>query len=176
MAGSSSSASRRPAAPAFRLPTWQELLGRPESLRRAMNLWPPYRFAGVRVVEIAPDYSRAVVSLKLTPFNRNYVGTQFGGSLFSMADPFWMLLVMNQLGRDYVVWDQRAEIEFVRPGKGEVRTEFVVDPAVVERLREAAAGGAKVLEWFENDIVDVSGQIVARVRRQLYVRRKRNSG
>ncbi|MGB2701952.1 MAG: DUF4442 domain-containing protein, partial [Candidatus Phosphoribacter baldrii] len=103
-------------------------------------------------------------------------GTQFGGSLFSMADPFWMLLVMNQLGRDYVVWDQRAEIEFVRPGKGEVRTEFVVDPAVVERLREAAAGGAKVLEWFENDIVDLSGQIVARVRRQLYVRRKRDSG
>ena len=165
-----------PSLPVLRLPTWQELLGRPESLRRMMNVWPPYRFAGIRVLHIEPDYSRAVVSLKLTPWNRHYVLTQFGGSLSSMADPFWMLLVKNQLARDYLVLDQRAEIEFVRPGKGEVRTEFVVDPAVVERLREAAAGGAKVLEWFENDIVDLSGQIVARVRRQLYVRRKRDSG
>ncbi len=163
----------RPPVPTFRIPTWQELLGRPESLRRALNMWPPYRFAGVRVLQIAPDYSRAVVSLRLTPLNRNYVGTQFGGSLFAMADPFWMLLVMNQLGPDYVVWDQRAEIEFVRPGRGEVRTEFVLDPAVVQRLREAAADGDKVLEWFENDIVDLAGEVVARVRRQLYVRRKR---
>jgi acyl-coenzyme A thioesterase PaaI-like protein len=161
--------------PTFRLPTWQEVLARPQSLRRMMNLWPPYRFAGIRVLEIAPDYSRAVVSLRLTAMNRNYVGTQFGGSLFSMADPFWMLLVMNQLGRDYVVWDQRAEIEFVRPGRGEVRTEFVVDPVVLDRLRDAAAGGDKVLEWFENDIVDMSGVVVARVRRQLYVRRKRET-
>ena len=163
----------RPPVPTFRIPTWQELLGRPESLRRALNMWPPYRFAGVRVLQIAPDYSRAVVSLRLTPLNRNYVGTQFGGSLFAMADPLWMLLVMNQLGPDYVVWDQRAEIEFVRPGRGEVRTEFVLDPAVVQRLREAAADGDKVLEWFENDIVDLAGEVVARVRRQLYVRRKR---
>ncbi|HNV15463.1 MAG: DUF4442 domain-containing protein [Actinomycetales bacterium] len=164
-----------PSLPVLRLPTWQELLGRPESLRRMMNVWPPYRFAGIRVLHIEPDYSRALVSLKLTPWNRNYVGTQFGGSLSSMADPFWMLLVMNQLGRDYIVWDQRAEIEFVRPGTGEVRTEFVVDPAVVERIRQAAAGGQKVLEWFENDIVDMSGVLVARVRRQLYVRRKRDT-
>ncbi len=157
----------------FRLPTWQELLGRPEALRRAMNLWPPYRFSGIQVQEIAADYSRAVVRLKLTPLNRNYVGTQFGGSLFSMADPFWMLLVMNQLGPEYLVWDQRAEIDYVRPGRGVVHTEFVVDPAVVERIRRSAEGGAKVLEWFDNDILDASGFVVARVRRQLYIRRKR---
>ncbi|MFZ1286216.1 MAG: DUF4442 domain-containing protein [Candidatus Phosphoribacter sp.] len=158
--------------PAFRLPTWQDLLARPEGLRRALNVWPPYRFAGVRVLEMAPDYSRAVVSLKLTPLNRNYVGTQFGGSLFAMADPFWMLLVMNQLGRDYVVWDQRGEIDFVRPGTTEVRTEFVVEPSVIEEIRAAAAGGAKVLRWFDNDILDTNGEVVARVRRQLYVRRR----
>ena len=161
--------------PTLRLPSVQAVLARPQSRRRMMNLWTPYRFDGIRLLAIARDYSRAVVSLRLTPMNRNYVGTQFGGSLFSMADPFWMLLVMNQLGRDYVVWDQRAEIEFVRPGRGEVRTEFVVDPVVLDRLRDAAAGGDKVLEWFENDIVDMSGVVVARVRRQLYVRRKRET-
>ncbi len=157
----------------LRIPTWSEVLTTPDRLRRALNVWPPYLAAGIRVRELAPDYTRAVVTMSLHPLNRNYFGTHFGGSLFSMADPFWVFLVGARLGRDYVVWDQRAEIDFVRPGRTEVRTEFVLDPAVVEQIRAAAEGGEKVLWWFDNEIVDTSGEVVARVRRQLYVRRKR---
>ena len=104
---------------------------------------------------------------------RNYVGTQFGGSMFSMTDPFWMILVMHRLGPEYVVWDKRAEIEFLRPGKTHVQTEFVVDPAVVHELRDAADQGEKVLRWFENDIVDTSGQVVARRAAPALRRRRR---
>ena len=147
----------------------------PRRLRRVLRWWPPFVFSGIRVLEIADDWSSARIELRRRWYTANYVGTHFGGSLFAMTDPFWMILVKERLGRDYIVWDQRAEIEFVRPGTGEVRTEFVVDPAVVERIRQAAAGGQKVLEWFENDIVDRSGVLVARVRRQLYVRRKRDT-
>ena len=161
-------------APAFRVPEWSEILDSPGRLRRVLNLWPVFVFAGIRVVHIAPDWSSAKVRLKLNLMTRNYVGTQFGGSLFSMTDPFWMILVMHRLGPDYVVWDQRAEIEFLRPGKTHVQTEFVVDPAVVQEVREAADQGEKVLRWFENDIIDTSGEVVARVRRQLYVRRRQS--
>ncbi|MGV1010074.1 MAG: DUF4442 domain-containing protein [Dermatophilaceae bacterium] len=158
--------------PTFRIPEWSELLDSPQRLRRVMNLWPPFVFAGIRVVDIAPDWSSAKVRLKLNLMTRNYVGTQFGGSMFSMTDPFWMILFIHRLGPDYVVWDQRAEIEFRRPGKTHLETEFVVDPVVVQQLRKAADQGEKVLRWFENDIVDKSGDVVARVRRQLYVRRR----
>ena len=159
-------------APAFRIPEWSEILDSPGRLRRFMNLWPPFRFAGIRIVDIAPDWSSAKVRLKLNLMTRNYVGTQFGGSMFSMTDPFWMILFIHQLGPDYVVWDQRAEIEYLRPGKTHLKTEFVVDPAVVRELSDAADRGEKVLRWFENDILDTSGEVVARVRRQLYVRRR----
>lgn len=108
----------------------------------------------------------------MRPWNRNYVGTHFGGSLFAMTDPFWMLMVLHHLGRDHLVWDKAGEIEFVRPGRGTVRTRFDLDPATLDLLRSQAAGGNKVLHWFHNDIVDASGQVVARVRKQLYVRRK----
>lgn len=158
---------------ARRLPTWAELLTDARTMRIGLNLWPPYRFAGVRVEHIAADFSEAAVTLRLGFTTRNYVGTQFGGSLFSMTDPFWMLLVMNQLGPDYVVWDRVGEIEFVRPGRSDVRAHFRVDPAFVQELREAAADGAKVLRWVHTDIHDRDGQLVARVRRQLYIRRKR---
>ncbi len=162
--------------PAFRVPTWRELVATPQGLLRALRVWPPYRFAGIRVEHIAPDWSEAVVSLGLHPTTRNYVGTQFGGSLFSMTDPFFMLLLLHQLGSDYVVWDQRGEIEFVRPGRTRVQARMTLDPAAVEEIRAAAASGDKVLRWFETEIVDTAGEVVARVRRQLYVRLKPTTG
>ena len=83
---------------------------KPRNLRRYVNLWPPMLFSGIRVEHLGDDWRSARVRLKLRWYNRNYVGTQFGGSLFSMVDPWWMILVMECLGRDYVVWDQAGEI------------------------------------------------------------------
>jgi hypothetical protein len=68
-----------------------------------MNLWPPFRGAGVRVRHIAPDWREAHVELKFGLLNRNYVGTHFGGSLYAMTDPFYMLMLIHLLGPDYVV-------------------------------------------------------------------------
>jgi acyl-coenzyme A thioesterase PaaI-like protein len=142
----------------------------PRRLRREMNLWPPFLFTGVRVLHIADDWSEARVALRLRRWNRNYVGTQFGGALFAMADPFWMLLMINRLGRDHVVWDRAAEIRFVAPGRGDVFAHFVLDDERVEKVRAAAAGG-RVLEWFETTITTADGEPVAVVRKQLHVRR-----
>ena len=108
----------------------------------------------------------------MRPWNRNYVGTHFGGSLFAMTDPFWMLLLMHRLGKDYYVWDQSGSIDFVKPGRGTVWASFTIDEATVEEIRAATAGGGKYLHWFENEVLDADGQRVARVRKQVYVRRK----
>ena len=145
---------------------------KPASLRRIFNLWPPFLFAGIRVQSIAPDWREAQVKLKLAWYNRNYVRTHFGGSLFAMTDPFWMILVMERLGRNYLVWDKAGEIEFVAPGREDVYAHFQLDDGVLDELRTAAAGGHKVLRWFDVDVKTASGQVVAKVRKQLYVRLK----
>ncbi|HEU0305671.1 MAG TPA: DUF4442 domain-containing protein [Lysobacter sp.] len=146
----------------------------PGALRWILNLWPPFLCSGIRVADLAPDWRSARVVLRSRPWNRNYVGVHFGGSLFSMTDPFWMLLTMHALGRDYIVWDQAGSIEFLKPGRGTVQARFHLDDAVLDQLRAATAGGDKVLHWFETDIVDETGDVVARVRKQVYVRRKRH--
>ena len=143
-------------------------------LRRVFNIWPPFLFAGIRVTDISDDYRHARVELRLHWYNRNYVKTHFGGSLFSMTDPFWMILMLQRLGPDYLVWDQAGEIQFLKPGRGTVVAEFRLDDAVVDEIRGAAAGGEKVLRWFEVDVRNAEGEVVARVRKQLYVRRKRD--
>jgi len=140
--------------------------------RHGINLWPPFLFTGIHVTQISADYRQIDVELRMRPWNRNYVGTHFGGSLFAMTDPFWMLGLMHTLGRDYYVWDRAGSIEFLKPGRGTVRTHFRIDDALLSDLRTRAASGEKVLHWFSNDVVDTTGEVIARVRKQVYVRLK----
>ena len=100
------------------------------------------------------------------------ITTHFGGSLFSMTDPFWMLLALHALGNEYIVWDKAGEILFRKPGRGTVRARFELDDAVLDEIRAATEGGEKYLRWFDTDVVDASGEVVARTRKQLYIRRK----
>lgn len=145
---------------------------RPSPFRRLLNLWPPFLFNSIRVLELSRDWTHARVVLRLRPWNRNYVRSQFGGNLFAMTDPFWMLLAMHRLGSDYYVWDKAGAIDFVTPGREDVYASFQLTDAMVEELRMAAAEGDKVLRWFETEVATASGEVVARVRKQLYVRLK----
>jgi hypothetical protein len=83
-----------------------------------------------------------------------------------------MLLAMHRLGSDYFVWDKAGAIDFVSPGREDVYASFHLTDTMVDELRAAAAGGDKVLRWFETEVATASGEIVARVRKQLYVRLK----
>ncbi len=142
-------------------------------MRRVLNVWPPFLFTGIHVAAIADDFRQARVELRMRPWNRNYVGTHFGGSLFAMTDPFWMLLVMNALGDDYIVWDQAGEIRFLTPGRGTVAADFSLEDGSLNEIRLATMSGEKHLRWFETVIVGTDGNPVAKVRKQLYIRRKR---
>jgi acyl-coenzyme A thioesterase PaaI-like protein len=144
----------------------------PQALKWIMNLWPPYLGAGIRVLRIAPDWRSADVCLKMHWYNRNYVNTHFGGSLFAMADPFYMLLLMHILGREYRVLDKAAAIEFAAPARGTVMARFCVDDALVNRIREKTAGGEKHFEDLEVSVKDGQGRIVARIVKTLYFRKK----
>ena len=149
---------------------------RATTLRRIMNLWPPFLFSGIRVLAMSDDFRHARVRLRRHWYNRNFVGTHFGGSLFAMTDPFWMVMTLQALGRDYIVWDKAAEIEFVEATREDVYAEFRLDDAMLDEMRDATASGEKYLGWRDTEIRTASGTLVARVRKQLYVRRKPKAG
>jgi len=87
-------------------------------LRWLINLWPPFLGAGIRVTRLQPDWKAIDVEMKLRFWNANYVGTHFGGSLYAMTDPFYMLMLIENLGSDYVV-GQIRERPFPTTGKGQ---------------------------------------------------------
>jgi acyl-coenzyme A thioesterase PaaI-like protein len=148
----------------------------PRLLRLGMNLWPPFRGAGIRVRHVAPDYRSATVEMKLRLTNRNAGGTHFGGSLYAMVDPFFTLMVRANLGAEYLVWDKAGSIEYVAPGRGRVWARCEVDVADLELIRRMTADGDKHLHVFRAEIRDDDNMLVARVEKVVYVRRRRTDG
>lgn len=143
--------------------------------RWVMSCFPPYWGTGISVSEVSPDFGRIVVVMKDKVWNRNALGTHFGGSLYAMCDPFYCLMLIARLGRGYVVWDQAASIEFIKPGQGRMKAEFVLTDAQIADIRAQAEGGKKVLPEFEVLITNEANDVVARVHKTLYVRERRKT-
>jgi len=145
-------------------------------LEKGMKWWPPFLGAGIRVRSLSEDFRDAIVELRLGRLNRNYVGTHFGGSLYSMTDPFFMIMLLRNLGADYLVWDKSGSIEYVAPGRGVVQARFHLAESRVDEIRAQAAGGEKVLPEFQVEVRHADdGTLVALVRKTLYVRLKPRS-
>ena len=144
----------------------------PRTLRFILNIYGPYLGAGVKVSHIDPSWRELHVSMKLKWYNRNAVGTHFGGSLYAMVDPHLMLLLMKLLGTDYVIWDKAAEIEFIKPGQGPVQAIIRITEADLAQIHRQTAGGNTFLPEFEIQVVDRTGDLVVRVRKVLYIRKK----
>ncbi len=144
----------------------------PNLLRRAMNLWPPFLFSGIAIRELAPDYSYAKIELKHWKLNLNANRTQYGGSIFSMTDPVYSMLLMANLGNRYHVWDKSADVDFIHPGRGRLIAEAFVEPETLERIRLNTETGDKYFPSFTFHIKDAGGQLVAKINRTLYVRLK----
>ena len=153
-----------------------DVMDHPRVFRAIINSWPPFLGAAIKVAEIADDWRTIRVEMRLRWYNRNYVKSHFGGSLFAMTDPFYMLLLLRNLGRDFVVWDLEAQIHYLRPGRGRVSALFGIDEQRLAEIRGKAASGEKVTEIFYAEVIDEEGERVASVKKTLYIRKKRSDG
>ena len=137
-----------------------------------LNLWPPFLGAGIRVRRLSSDFKEIDVAMNLHFWNRNYVGTQFGGSMYSMIDPFLVIMLIENLGRDYIVWDKAATIRFKKPGTGRVHAEFRLTQDFIDQLRNEANEKPKVEPVLQVLIKNDQGDVIAEVDKTLYICRK----
>ena len=135
---------------------------------RHIGWWPPLLGAGVKLTRLDKDLREADVEMRLTRWNKNYVGVHFGGSLFSMTDPFYMLMLAANLGDEYVVWDKGASIRYKKPGRGRVRAEFRLTEEKLAEIRSALEAEGRYDARFVVEIRDEQGGVVAEVERVIY--------
>jgi len=137
-----------------------------------INYWRPFKGAGIKVINFSKDFREIEVEMKLRWFNTNFVGTHFGGSLYAMTDPFYMIMIMQNLGEDYIVWDKAAKIDFKKPGKSRVSAKFSLTPEEIGIIKVKTDSSQK---YFFEKVVNVcndQGEVVAEVLKTVYIKKK----
>lgn len=142
-------------------------------LQRTLNwFFTPWIGAGIRLDSLSTDFRRARVILPLRFYNRNFVGTHYGGSLYSMVDPMYMLMLLNILGNEFIVWDMAAKIQYVQPGKTDVYADFVIEDTLLESLLALKPSEKKVFDLTVDVKSLMNDEVIASAVKTTYVKRK----
>lgn len=139
---------------------------------RKINWYPPYLGAGIRVKSVDQDMTRFEVELRARWYNRNLFGTHFGGSMYAMADPFFLFICISNLGKDFIVWDKSAKISFLKPAKGTILGVFEIEKIHLSKIRQEVMEIGKNTYRFEAYLTDEQAVKVAHVSKEIYVRYK----
>ena len=145
---------------------------KPWFVKFALNGWPPFWGAGIKIVSISDDFRQVNVRLKLHWWNKNANRSQYGGSVFSLTDPIYALMLMGILGDEYFVWDKEASINFIQPGRGDLFADFELQSTQLDEIYNQTSHGDKSFPEFVVYVKDQQGEVVAEVQRKLYVRKK----
>jgi len=141
--------------------------------RIVFGFMPCYRRTGVKVVFLSADMHEARIKLPLNWKTRGYNGTLFGGSMYACIDPVYMTLLSLLLGRDYLVWDKSATIDFRKPGRAPLFSSFRLDPADVQRIRTELETAERVERTYGVELVDAEGTPYAIFTKTIVVRRRK---
>lgn len=137
-----------------------------------INFYPPYIGAGIKVTDVSKDLTSISVVLKKRWYNRNIYGSHFGGSLYSMVDPFYVFIAYAYFGKGYILWDKSAAIKFISPGRTHVFATLKIDHEKLAHMKNEVDNKGKATFDFETEIVDKKGKLVALVKKEIYIRRK----
>ena len=144
----------------------------PNIVRRVLNLWPPFWGAGIKITELSDDFRYCRVRLKRRWWNQNANRSQYGGSIFSLTDPIYSMMLMGVLGEQYYVWDKQASIDFIKPGTSELHAEFVISNDVLDEIQRSTLTGDKHFPEFVTHVKNRHGDVVSTIERTLYIRKK----
>jgi acyl-coenzyme A thioesterase PaaI-like protein len=114
----------------------EKFISKSSIYKYGFNLSPMYRRSTGRIFEVSDDLLEVKVRIKLSYKNSNYVGSIFGGSLFSATDPIFMIQLINILDNNYVVWDKAATIKFKRPAKETCYVDFIFTADEITQIKK----------------------------------------
>lgn len=139
---------------------------------KLINWWPPMLGTGISLKKVSKDFTTFDVIMKLRWYNRNLVGIHYGGSLYSMCDPWYMFILTANLGKEYVVLDKAAAIRYKKPGRGTLKCRFYISKEQIEDIRQEIEQIGKKDYTFTCEVMDEEGEVVTEVDKVVYVRKK----
>jgi hypothetical protein len=140
--------------------------------RILVNFFPCYRRGGGRIIFFSSDMQEIHVKVSLNWHTRNYVGSVFGGALYSSIDPIYMLQLLWILGKDYVVWDKSSSMKFIRPVKTTVYARFELSNELINVIKTEVANNGRYLINLPVTLQDKDGTVYFTASKELYIASK----
>jgi hypothetical protein len=92
--------------------------------------------------------------------------------MYGGIDPIYMLMLIKNLGRKYVVWDKAAAIRFKRPGKETLFAEFLLTEDELDEIKEILKTKKSVDRIYTVELKDKNGTIHCLIEKTLYIANK----
>ena len=145
-------------------------------MRLGFNFFPALRRTGGRITYIAHDLKTIRIKIPLNWKTRNYVGTIFGGSMFSAVDPIYMVMFIKLLGPGYIVWDKFASIKYIKPGRSTLTAEFKVKEEELKEICDQLETTEKIDRSYQVELRDQNREICAIIDKTLHFRKRQRKG
>ncbi len=137
--------------------------------RTLMNWYPMYFGTGGKILFWSGDSREVQLRLRRNIWTYNYVGTIFGGSMFAASDPFYMLMLLQIFGSQYVVWDKSASIRFRKPGRTTLYMRYELTDDQIDDIRRDVTANGQTERTFSLQWVDKDGAVHAEIERLCYI-------
>jgi acyl-coenzyme A thioesterase PaaI-like protein len=142
-------------------------------LKWAMRCYPPFLFQGIWTKQFEKEFTGAQVKIINNIFNRNYNRTIFGGTIFSAADPYYVLLfyqILIRKGWRVKLWLKHSTIDFLRPGNCNLYFKINLSPEDIEEVVAKLESDGKFIKTFRVEITNKEGILYAVVHNEIYIR------
>jgi|SRR6185437_5916809 len=144
--------------------------------RILVNFFPCYRRGGGRIIFCSSDMQEIHVKVSLNWQTRNYVGSVFGGALYSAIDPIYMLQLLWILGKEYVIWDKSASMKFIRPVKSTVYAKFEINNELIDTIKTEVANNGRYIIDLPVTLQGKDGTVYFTASKQIYIASKEYHG
>ena len=138
-----------------------------------LNLWIPFIFNRIKIIDISNDFRSIDVCLKLSFWNRNPGKAIWGGAIFSAADSFYpIMLKQNALinGMQTQFFTKSTHVSYLKEAKTKLIFNFNLTEKEVVNMVKALKAEKKYQEWHTVYGVDDFGNKCVKVKIQPYLR------
>jgi hypothetical protein len=136
------------------------------------NWSPMYRRSCGKIIHVSKDLHTVRIKIPLSYKNKNYVGSIFGGSLFSATDPIYMIQLMQILGKDYVVWDKSSVIRFRKPAFSMAYADFHFTSDEIAEIQQKVAEENEVHYVKKLMITNANQEVFTELEKTIYISSK----
>ena len=140
--------------------------------RFGINHFPAFRRSSGRVRFVSADWKEIHVRIKRNFRNTNYNGSIYGGSIYAAIDPIYAIQLIQIFGKEYVVWDKKAVIDFKRPIKKKAAARFIFTDELIDTIKQNLDKEGEYYFDLPVSFVDETGFIYAEIDKTLFIATK----